>query len=368
VASYENYAVFSVSQFQYIILAIVFSKGYPYRRSMVYNIPLMVTILVLTGFSVYLVLDPAKVLIYEFIIGFHLFLPPVEEFWFRLLLLGLAAANLFISLFCESVLCDRCLKQKVDTIKRDVKKHEKLEKELNQRKDWPNLAPEQDSAMVSPNKNSSAGSRDHQVIITDQGVSDANDALNSLFSTPASICHESAAVILNPPPYSPKRQQLLQQQQLANNSLPGMGAGAALNQYRSSSTTAESTPMHMNNKNNSNFDSALSTPVRNGSELASPTALVSSGAKAASLLGGLEASDSSSECNSKFVSCNSVLIENEIPQLASAEGTANGGAVAGYKPVAPGGEAAASTTNGYNHLVTEPGSKKTCSNAPIPYR
>ena len=69
VASYENYAVFSVSQFQYIILAIAFSKGRPYRSSMITNIPFMATIVVLTSFSVYLVLDPAKVLIYEFIIG-----------------------------------------------------------------------------------------------------------------------------------------------------------------------------------------------------------------------------------------------------------------------------------------------------------
>ncbi len=71
VASYENYAVFSVSQFQYIILAIVFSKGYPYRRSVIFNIPFMVTCAILTGFSVYLVLDPVKELIYEFIIGIN---------------------------------------------------------------------------------------------------------------------------------------------------------------------------------------------------------------------------------------------------------------------------------------------------------
>lgn len=35
--SYENTAVFSISAYQYIILAIAFSKGYPYRKNMFTN-------------------------------------------------------------------------------------------------------------------------------------------------------------------------------------------------------------------------------------------------------------------------------------------------------------------------------------------
>ena len=35
--SYENTAVFSISAFQYIILAIAFSKGPPYRKTMFSN-------------------------------------------------------------------------------------------------------------------------------------------------------------------------------------------------------------------------------------------------------------------------------------------------------------------------------------------
>ena len=37
VASLENFAIFAVSQFQYIILVIVFSKGAPYRESIFFK-------------------------------------------------------------------------------------------------------------------------------------------------------------------------------------------------------------------------------------------------------------------------------------------------------------------------------------------
>ena len=42
-ASLENFAIFAVSQFQYIILVIVFSKGSPYREPIFKNRPLLVS-------------------------------------------------------------------------------------------------------------------------------------------------------------------------------------------------------------------------------------------------------------------------------------------------------------------------------------
>ena len=44
VASLENFAIFAVSQFQYIILVIVFSKGSPYREPIFKNRPLLVSL------------------------------------------------------------------------------------------------------------------------------------------------------------------------------------------------------------------------------------------------------------------------------------------------------------------------------------
>jgi len=259
VASYENYAVFSVSQFQYIILAVAFAKGFPYRQSMFYNFPFLIDILVITGFCTYLVLKPAQIFIDTIIIGFQLLLPPEEEFSFRLLLLGLVLANAVISLLCESLLCDNFIKKNISSKKC---KHDELERELANRKDWPML-----SDAHGPQKYAKNGCavKDNHVIITTQGVTDANDALNSLFSTPGSVMmsHETAAVYLNPPPVSPKR----------------LAAGINMNE-----SSSDSTPLHKHNK----FDSALSSPRHNNTE-----------------------TDNSSDCNSKFVSCNSIVVDND---------------------------------------------------------
>jgi len=189
--------------------------------------------------------------------------------------------------------------------------------------------------------------------------------LNSLFSKPASICHESAAVFLNPPPYSPKRHQQQQPQLPSQHQLSG--GSRAMNLYDTAST-AESTPVltAANNNDESNkFDSALSSPVRNLSALSSPAAIATGSSS-----GVLEVSDSSSDCNSKFVSCSSVLIDQETTHHLEAKHVSNGdllvspstgGNKQGHKPL--------SEPVAYNpNLATEPGAKKTCSNSPIPYR
>ena len=279
-------------------------------------------------------------------------------------------------------LCYRCFKQKVEAMKKGTKKHEQLEKELDRRKDFPNLAAQPTSTMNTPKKAGGGTGKDHNVIITEQGVSDANDALNSLFSTPTSnvVGHEAAAVVLNPPPFSPKRHQnqMTNSSPAANGAVNGSvgGKAAVLNHHNkfqpSLSSTAESTPLHMNGINGapgSKFDSALSTPVRS---LPSPNP-VTAGA------GLQETSDSSSECNSKFVSCNSILMDNETVAAAVADGfLANGAAIGGgggdenlFKPSEEAtGTAADTFGGGYNHSTTvaEPGYNKTGSNSPIPYR
>ncbi|CAB0018197.1 unnamed protein product, partial [Nesidiocoris tenuis] len=71
---WENYAVFSVSCFQYIILAIVFSKGAPYRRSLLSTPALTLATAIITMFSLYLILYPCSFLRERF----ELSLPPVN--------------------------------------------------------------------------------------------------------------------------------------------------------------------------------------------------------------------------------------------------------------------------------------------------
>lgn len=57
---WENYAIFSVSMFQYITQCIVYSHGRPYRRSIVTNYYLMSSILVMTALCIYLTIAPAE--------------------------------------------------------------------------------------------------------------------------------------------------------------------------------------------------------------------------------------------------------------------------------------------------------------------
>jgi len=253
VASYENYSVFSVSQFQYIILAIVFAKGAPYRKSIFHNFPIMIDIAVLCAFCIYLVLDPAPIFISGFIVGFELFLPPDSDFRFRLILLGLVGANCLVCLLWEAVVTD-VIVTKVTKHKQQVYDH--IEDQLEDRKDWPPL-----SEGSAPPRSFSAKelTAEGDVVITGQGVSNPNDAFDSLFSTPASISHSSAAIYLNPPPYTPSKDA----------------------QEINLKSSVESTPKK-------SFNSALSTP----------------------------GSEESSASESKFVSCDSVVVDRGVENPA----------------------------------------------------
>ena len=58
-ACWENYSVFTVSTFQYIILAYVFSKSKPYRKWVITNVPFVTSLLVLTAATLWLAIEPS---------------------------------------------------------------------------------------------------------------------------------------------------------------------------------------------------------------------------------------------------------------------------------------------------------------------
>ncbi|XP_069683433.1 polyamine-transporting ATPase 13A3-like isoform X2 [Periplaneta americana] len=93
----ENFAVYSVSLFQYIASAIVFSQGKPYRKGIHTNIFLMVSLVVMTIICAYKTVYPAKWLLtfmnYKETPGFD----------FKIIVLCLAVINLVMTLFVESV-------------------------------------------------------------------------------------------------------------------------------------------------------------------------------------------------------------------------------------------------------------------------
>lgn len=91
-ASHENYAIFSISMCQYIVLALAYAKGKPFREVFLKNYWFVGILVVSTIFSIYVLIEP------HYIIGnwLELKMPPMD---FRLIILGLSAVQVNISLF-----------------------------------------------------------------------------------------------------------------------------------------------------------------------------------------------------------------------------------------------------------------------------
>nr|XP_023026840.1 probable cation-transporting ATPase 13A3 [Leptinotarsa decemlineata] len=144
VACVENYTLFTISSFQYIILVIVFSKGYPYRKSIFSNWGFLTSILIMTSVSVYLTLFPVDFLIRLF----ELVLP--EDFNFRLYLLGYAGAHFILALLVEYLIVDEIffkrLRFKFHNLDKSRRKYLAIERDLNRDRKWPVLTSDFQSA------------------------------------------------------------------------------------------------------------------------------------------------------------------------------------------------------------------------------
>lgn len=138
VGSTENYTIFTISVFQYIILAIIFSKGYPYRKTIFTNIGFMISALIMTGATAYLVLEPADFLVDTF----ELVLP--EDLDFRLYLLAYIVANFVIGLLIEHLVVDEIFfkrfRFKFHNVDKSKRKYLAVERDLNRESNWPEIS------------------------------------------------------------------------------------------------------------------------------------------------------------------------------------------------------------------------------------
>lgn len=144
----ENYTIFTVSSFQYIILAIVFSKGKPYRKNIFTNYGFILSIIIMTSISIYLTLYPAEWIINSF----ELVLP--EDFNFRLYLLFYGFANFLLSILIEYFLIDNLvfkkLRFKFHNLDKSKRKYLAIERDLNNDPKWPPITSEFKSTANSP--------------------------------------------------------------------------------------------------------------------------------------------------------------------------------------------------------------------------
>lgn len=134
-AGFENYALFAVSSMQYIVLALVFSKGAPYRKSIFSNYGFLASLVFLTGFTLYLILDPAQWLRDRF----ELMMPPAMDF--RIMMVMLVFVNTVVAMFIEYFIIDYLMFKKLQyqfqNVDKSHKKHLAVERSLQHNHLWP---------------------------------------------------------------------------------------------------------------------------------------------------------------------------------------------------------------------------------------
>nr|XP_048282619.1 polyamine-transporting ATPase 13A2 isoform X1 [Myodes glareolus] len=131
--NYENTVVFSLSSFQYLILAAAVSKGAPFRQPLYTNVPFLVALALLGSVLVGLILVPG-------LLQGPLGLRNIADSSFKLLLLGLVAFNFVGAFMLESVL-DQCLPACLRWFRpkqASKKQFKRLERELAEQP-WPTL-------------------------------------------------------------------------------------------------------------------------------------------------------------------------------------------------------------------------------------
>ncbi|XP_051515898.1 polyamine-transporting ATPase 13A2-like isoform X2 [Myxocyprinus asiaticus] len=131
----EDTSVFVLSGFQYIIMSVVITKGYPYKKPLYYNVLFLVTLLVFFGIMIWLVLFPHT------IIHRLLELYDIPDMSYKLLLVAVAALNFFICYLLE-ILIDRgalnCLRN-FQGKHESKKQYKRLETLLAETPSWPPL-------------------------------------------------------------------------------------------------------------------------------------------------------------------------------------------------------------------------------------
>ncbi|XP_014236851.1 cation-transporting ATPase 13A2 isoform X1 [Trichogramma pretiosum] len=136
----ENYTIFIMSSLQYIIMAVVFSKGRPYRQPMYTNYGLLGSFIVLTMFSAYITLIPFQ----QLAEWFELVLPP--EMTFRCVLLAYGLANFVLAMVVELFVVDYIvvtkLKKKLHNVDKSRRKFLQYDRDMSLNTEWPPLTQE----------------------------------------------------------------------------------------------------------------------------------------------------------------------------------------------------------------------------------
>ncbi|XP_068589338.1 polyamine-transporting ATPase 13A2 isoform X2 [Cebidichthys violaceus] len=131
----ENTSVFSLSAFQYIIMAVVVTKGYPHKKPLFYNWIFLCLLLVLFAVTTWLELYPGPV------VGQILKLHDFIDMDFKMVLVAVAALN-FLICFVVEVLVDNGILNCLRSLRRkrqSKKQYKRLNMLLCESPSWPPL-------------------------------------------------------------------------------------------------------------------------------------------------------------------------------------------------------------------------------------
>ncbi|XP_043470600.1 polyamine-transporting ATPase 13A3-like isoform X1 [Leptopilina heterotoma] len=175
-ACWENYSVFCVSMFQYITMAIIFSRGKPYRKAIYTNRLFTLSILFMTIVSVYITMYPA-----EWIINaLQLILPP--DYDWRAIILVMALINFFLCFtlekFLVEFLIEKRLKRKFHRIENSRKRYLQIEENLRENEKWPILSKE--LPILSINQSNGGISTDEKTLLTEKSSNSNNKQYSSI--------------------------------------------------------------------------------------------------------------------------------------------------------------------------------------------
>ncbi|XP_059609643.1 polyamine-transporting ATPase 13A3 isoform X2 [Phlebotomus argentipes] len=127
----ENFTIFGVSSFQYIILAFVFNKGAPYRRSITTNYGFLIAMVFNTVFTVVVVVSPPHFLANQL----ELVIPP--DMGFRLTLVACGALHWLMAVLLEVFFIEKFIQKRHRTPRR---RFLLVEHFLRQTPAWPPLS------------------------------------------------------------------------------------------------------------------------------------------------------------------------------------------------------------------------------------
>ncbi|CAH8615506.1 unnamed protein product [Dicrocoelium dendriticum] len=137
--NYEGTAVFIVAVYQYIILAIVFSKGAPYRRCIFYNYLFVINLVVCVGVSAYVTSYPADIIL-------HLMeMTRIPSAQFLMILHALVVANFLLCYILEMIVDGVSFRRRMLHIRRALfprhvqrKDYERIREEIDRMAgSWP---------------------------------------------------------------------------------------------------------------------------------------------------------------------------------------------------------------------------------------